>query len=103
MKIIGIFYFVFFFLLCTSYAESTNSTTVTCNGDWVILNLDGWVVKNDSGVILPLSYNTTVIGCTKKPIKLYSELSGASVEINCMPSTVDSGLPNIKSVTIICK
>jgi hypothetical protein len=99
-----IFSLIWFFLCAPlAFAEETNSTTFNCAGTWILSNESGWVVRNEKGIILPLSHDTIVVGCAKKPIKLNRELSGRPVEIACQASTPDFALPNVTKVIIICK
>jgi len=74
-----------------------------CPGTWKLSNLGGWVVQNEAGLILPLSANSIVLGCDERPATLSPELSGASVSVECAPSIITNGLPDVLSVKIWCK
>ncbi|GAB6110917.1 hypothetical protein [Desulfomicrobium salsuginis] len=82
--------------------SETNSTEALCPGNWVIGNPYGWTVQNEVGTILPLSASTKIYGCDKNPISLDPELSGASVRVECAPSAVPNGTPDVVSVFIFC-
>ena len=83
-------------------AESPVSESI-CPGTWTLSNLGGWVVRNGDGLILPLSANSAVFGCDRRPISLTTELSGTSVSIECVPSSIANGLPDVLTVNIWCK
>lgn len=87
----------------TAYAEEidTNSTSI-CPGNWVLSKPSGWVVRNEEGMILPISAGTEILGCGKTPTFLTNDLAGVSVSIICAPSPVENGLPDIVSLTIVC-
>lgn len=74
-----------------------------CPGTWTLSNLAGWVVRNENGLILPLSANSAVLGCDGRPTSLTAELSGASASIVCAPSSVANGLPDVLTVNVWCK
>ena len=74
-----------------------------CPGNWVLQKPSGWVVRNEAGVILPLSTGTEILGCGQLPTSLSNELAGASVSIICTPSPVENGLPDIVSLRIVCE
>lgn len=103
---------LFFVLTGWARAEEQNFTNGTaeppvseiiCPGSWTLSNLAGWVVRNEEGLILPLSANSAVFGCDGRPISLTAELSGASVGIVCAPSGMANGLPDVLTVNIWCK
>ena len=100
--------FLLFFILILILnvpASANNSTTYAtqCSGKWVLIDDSGWAVRNEEGIILPLSYDTVVLGCAKAPIKLKPKLSGASVEVTCKPSLQEFGMPSITKIIIICR
>lgn len=86
-----------------SMAQNDNSTSQICSGSWVLSNEAGWSVRSENGVILPLTSATLVLGCARTPIKLYQELAGASAEVKCAASNFSFGLPDVTTITIICK
>lgn len=93
-------------LFCSNaYAEKNNSQPKEelCPGVWILMNVAGWSVGTESGIILPLSPNTVVLGCKKKPISLYPELAGAKAKIECKPSPLSFGLPDVLAITVICE
>lgn len=98
---------IFFFLLLTNTAfsagEELDTQSRICPGMWTLLHSSGWVVQNEAGEIIPLTASTTVFGCDKKPISLEDDFSGVSVDIECTPSAVANGLPDIDSVFIVCE
>ena len=87
---------------CLAADHETNATEALCPGNWVLGNPYGWTVQNEMGTILPLSAATKIYGCDKTPISLDPELSGASVRIQCAPSAVPNGMPDVVSVFIFC-
>lgn|GEM_PF-4256546 len=102
-----IFWSICFVLLLmgTSLAQedATNSTENVCPGNWVLSKPSGWVITNENGVILPLSGSTVVLGCNRQPISLDGDLDGVSVDVDCAPSTVANALPDIVTISIVCK
>lgn len=101
----NLLYLLFFILFCTPHALANETIPLTpkCNGKWVLTDASGWAVRNEEGLILPLSYNTVVLGCAKTPINLKHQHSGKSVVITCSPSNLEFGLPTVTKVIIICK
>jgi hypothetical protein len=83
--------------------DSTNSTESVCPGTWTLSNPSGWVITNETGMMLPLSASTVVLGCNKTPIPLEMDLVGASVDVECVPSSVANGLADIITISIVCK
>ncbi len=103
-KIVLIFCLAFiFFGSAHAQEESSNSTESACPGTWTLAKPSGWVIMNETGMILPLSASTVVLGCNNTPISLESDLEGVSVDVVCAPSPVESGLADIISITIVCK
>ena len=103
---------LFFVLTGWARAEKLNLNSETaeppvsesiCPGSWTLSNLAGWVVRNEEGLILPLSANSAVFGCDGRPISLTPELSGTSASIECAPSSITNGLPDVLTVNIWCK
>jgi hypothetical protein len=93
-------------LLFTGVGYAEEGDTVSnnaCPGNWVLQKPSGWVVRNETGVILPLSAGTEILGCGQIPTSLSDDLTGASVSIVCAPSPVENGLPDIVSLRIICE
>lgn len=90
-------------LAFTVLAQEDTQEKIKCSGTWTLINESGWVVRSKEGTVLPLSYNTEIIGCSKKSIKLNHKHSGRSVAIFCQPSKIEHGLPDITKVIIICK
>ena len=105
MKYIIIAFCMASFFSGFAYSEeiSTNSEKKLCPGVWILTHESGWAVRNDEGIILPLSPSTIVLGCQKNPIVLFPELAVAKAEILCEPSSIKYGLPDIISVTVICE
>jgi len=91
------------FGLAQAQEDSTNSTESVCPGTWTLSNPSGWVITNETGMILPLSANTVVLGCNKTPISLERDLEGVSVDVVCAPSPVANGLADIITISIVCK
>ncbi len=93
-----------FLFMGNVHAENldTNTTNI-CPGNWVLSKPSGWVVRNEQGLILPISATTEVLGCSQTPLPLTNELLGVSVSITCAPPNVENGLPDIKSLTIVCE
>jgi len=83
--------------------DATNSTNNVCPGNWVLSKPSGWVITNEDGTVLPLSGRTVVLGCNRQPISLEGNLDGASVDVECAPSSVMNGLPDIITISIVCK
>jgi len=103
---------IFLFLCGLAQAEGQELGNATdemsaaesvCPGNWVLSNLAGWAVRNEDGLILPLSADTAVIGCDGKLIALAADLSGMKVGVECAPSAIANGLPNVLTVTIWCR
>lgn len=105
MKKIALSFCLVLILFGTTQAqeESSNSTESVCPGTWILSNPSGWVIKNETGVILPLSASTVILGCNKTPIPLERDLAGSSVDVVCAPSPVENGLADIITITIVCK
>lgn len=109
-KMIAIIIFVFSCGLAHAEGQALDNATdeisamdSICPGNWVLSNLAGWSVRNEDGVILPLSVDTAVFGCDGKLIALNADLSGMKVGVECAPSGVEKGLPNVLTVNIWCR
>ena len=83
--------------------EGDRNIENACPGNWILEKPSGWVVRNEAGVILPLSAGTEILGCGQIPTSLSDDLTGVSVSIVCTPSPVENGLPDIVSLRIICE
>jgi hypothetical protein len=83
--------------------EVTNSTENVCPGNWVLSKPSGWVITNETGTILALSGSTVILGCDKKPISLEANLDGVSVDVECAPSSIEKGLPDVVTISIVCE
>ena len=84
-----------------SQEESFTDTNKICPGHWILSNEAGWYIKNEFGLILPLSGSTTVYGCAKQPIELTSDLAGPSVTTKCPKANAKNSMPDVLSITII--
>lgn len=93
-------------LIFTGVGHAEEGDTIAnnvCPGNWVLEKPSGWVVRNEAGVILPLSAGTEILGCGQLPTSLSDELTGVSVNITCTPSPVENGMPDIVSLRIVCE
>ena len=104
MKSVIYIFILFIALSSISFAASPNNsfTNQFQNGRWILSKPSGWVVISPDGAILPISSTTKVFGCGNNPISLTDNLDGISVKIIITHSKVPNGIPNIKSLNIIC-
>lgn len=103
MKNIALAIFILIFAGIGNAEEGDTITSTACPGNWVLEKSSGWVVRNDAGMVLPLTSGTEIFGCGRIPAPLSDDLSGASVDIICTPSPVENGLPDVISLTIVCE
>jgi thioredoxin-related protein len=105
MKKIFILIILLLSFFCSAHAQDSEkmSTEPMCTGNWVLKNIGGWMLQNESGVLLPVSGSTEIYGCDQKKTPLTNDLSGVQANIICAPSPVENGLPDIVSIYIICK
>ena len=84
--------------------HGTNSTQDNaCRGSWTLQYYGNWVVRNNAGIVLPLSPATTFYDCQKNQFVPSQDLNGFEVEIECLPASEKSNLPDVIKVFVFCR